>query len=159
LGGHFLERVKMESIRIETGEKRIAILRDDVNVGEIVFNPSDVLFAEKFYKLVGDLRNDMQAYKQRADALDEEEPPGDTIPKNFDERMALIKETSDYMRGKIDAIFGKGTSQMAFGDTLVLDAYLQFLDGLTPHIKNARTKKIARYANPVAEKKNRHAKK
>ncbi len=141
----------MDSISIDTGEKRIAINGDPDRV--IVFNPRDVVFAEKFYKLISDFETHLTEYQTRAATIDSD-TNNDTngIPTNTPARIELLKETCAYVRGQIDYLFGEGTSQKAFGDVLALDMFSQFFEGMTPYIRAARAEKIAQYVVPVSKK-------
>jgi len=124
----------MESIRIDTG---IRLMINDDPSRVIAFDPKDVAFAERFYALAKDFDGKADEYQQRANAIGE----GDV-----EAGLALIRESCTYMREQIDALFGAGTSQTAFGDSLSLDAIGQFLDGVLPFIQDVRAEKIARYA-------------
>jgi hypothetical protein len=134
----------MDSIRIDTGIKRIAINDDPDRV--IVFNPSDILFAEKFYKLVAEFEQKLGEYQQRAAALDDAETDSNGLPVNMQARIDILRESCEYVRGRVDYLFGDGTSQKVFGDALSLDVFTQFFDGITPFIQSVRSEKIARYA-------------
>lgn len=135
------------NIRIDTGEKRITINDDPSRV--LVFNPSDILFAEKFYALVGDFELRLREYQDKAaeiEAVTEADEMG--LPVNLNARIELMKETCSYIRERIDHLFGDGTSNMAFGDTLNLDIFNQFFEGLTPIFKSVRQQHIERHINP-----------
>lgn len=123
-----------DTIQIHSGEKHIAIERDGKQTGEIVINPSDVLFAEKFYRAMGDFESKLDEYQKRNDGLEA-----------IDEKLSLLHEACEFIRGRIDEVFGAGTSQAAFGDTLNLDVFSQFFQGITPHVKQVRSEKIAAY--------------
>ena len=140
----------MDSIKIETGEKRLCINDDPERV--ITFNPSDLLFAEKFYQMLGDVDSKMTEYQRQAEALEaDKEKDANDIPVNMQARFDLLRPTCDYSRSMIDSIFGDGTSQMVFGDSLNLDAFSQFFDGITPYFKTARAAKVAQYI-PTSQK-------
>jgi hypothetical protein len=135
----------MDSLKINTGIKRILI-----NDGPefIEFNPSDVAFAERFQSLIADFRGKQAEYQARAAELDNQELDADGIPVNLTDGLALMREVCTYMRGRIDWLFGAGTSQKVFGDALVLDAFAQFFEGVTPFIQAARSEKAAQYSRP-----------
>lgn len=134
----------MDSIRIETGEKRVSINDDSSRV--IVFNPSDVLFAERFYKLMGEFETKLGEYEERTRELEaSQELDENGLPVNAQERLDVLKETCVYVRERIDYLFGEGTAQTAFGDVANLDIFTQFFEGITPFIQNARAGKIAQY--------------
>lgn len=136
----------MESIHINTGVKRIAINDDPGRV--IVFNPSDVAFAERFYRLIGEFQEKQADYQRRAEELDVNAVvDANGIPSNLADSLALLREACEFLRAKIDDLFGTGTSEKAFGDALSLDAFEQFFEGITPFVKTARSEKMTRYIN------------
>ena len=144
----------MDSLQINTGEKRIPITRDGVSAGELVFNPSDTLFAERFYKLIGEFENKLTQYQVKSVVLEADNTPnGNDLPANMGARLELVKEACEYARESIDKVFGAGTSQTVFGDTYSLDSVQQFFEGITPYIKTARTEKVAKYTKIKREKK------
>jgi hypothetical protein len=139
----------MDSIQINTGEVRIPFIRDGQDVGEISFNPKDAAFAERFYKIVGEFSSKMDEYETRKKEL-----TGDPD----EAAIALLKETCQFIRDRIDYVFGTDTSQKAFGNALVLDVFSQFFDGITPYIQQARVEKIAKYLPPTSNRKPRKRK-
>jgi len=145
----------MDNLRIDTGIKKILI-----NDGPefIEFNPSDVIFAEKFYKLTKELEVKRVEYQQRADILDaNKELDIMGLPVNIPENIALTKEACAFIREKIDELFGAGISQKLFGNTQSLDVFSQFFSGITPYIQSARTEKITQYTPPPGTvKRKRH---
>lgn len=134
----------MDSIKINTGSKRILI-----NDGPeyIEFNPSDVLFAEKFYRLYSEFGAKQKEYEARSKELDAHKDELDIngIPVNIEQGIAFLKEVCEYMRGQIDSLFGSGTSQKVFGDALNIDLFGEFFESITPFVQTARTKKIEQY--------------
>jgi len=147
----------MDSIRIDTGEKRISINDDPNRV--IVFNPNDALFVERFYHLVGELDVKIIEYEARSKEIDSVKDVDENgVPVNIEERISFLKESCEYFKAKIDQIFGENTSQTAFGDTLSLDVIVQFIDGITPFIGTVRKQKIEQYINAATGKKNKHKK-
>lgn len=146
----------MDSLQINTGEKRIPIVRDGENVGTITFNPSDAVFAEAFYKIYGELKVKHEEYKKRAaefeDATDES-----GLPVNPEKRLAMWQEFNTFIKGCIDRVFGVGTSQIVFGDTISMDGLMfeQFLNGVTPYVQKERSQKIAQYTTPASAKRNK----
>jgi hypothetical protein len=133
----------MDSIRIETGVKKIQI-----NDGPeyIEFNPADVSFAERFYQLIRDFEAKQVEYQKRAEAIDaNKELDANGIPVNLPDGLAMIRDVCEFMREKIDGLFGKDTSRKAFGDALSLSMFEQFFTGITPFIKTARANKVAKY--------------
>lgn len=140
----------MDSLQIKTGEKRIAINGDPERV--IVFNPSDLLFAEKFYGLIGEFETRLTEYQNRSEAMDAvTELDANELPVNMDERIALLRETCTFIRERIDYLFGAGTSQKAFGDALNFNAIIQFFNGIMPFVQSVRKEKVAKYTNTAAK--------
>jgi hypothetical protein len=148
-----------DSLVIDTGEKRIAINNDPERV--IVFNPYDVIFAEKFYRLIDELQKQLTEYKTKSDVLSKNKATDENqIPANMQERLVLMRESCIYLREQIDMLFGAGTSQKVFGDALVLriDAdkpgpFEQFFTGIMPFIQVARAEKVTKYTNPKRPRK------
>lgn len=138
---------------INTGEKRIPIIRDGKSAGEVVFNPNDTLFVEKLYLLIGDFQEKIKDYESRAKAIDENKEVDQLgLPANLMSGFALIKEISDYTKSEIDKVFGDGTSQIVFGDSNSIDVFGQFFDGIIPYVKKVRQKKIESYTNKPKRK-------
>jgi len=143
----------MDSLQIDTGEKRIAINGDENRV--IVFNPSDTIFREKFYRLIGDFQTKLTEYQVRGVALDEKkELDANGLPINMSDRLALEKESCLYIRQKIDELFGEGTSQKAFDDSMVLrfeekkpGPFEQFFSGIMSYVQKESTQKVQKYSN------------
>lgn len=134
-----------DSLRIDTGVKRIAINDDPERV--IEFNPRDVVFMERFYELIKEFEEAEQNYSARAKALDENQAVDSYgLPANASERIELLRDICEFLREKIDMVFGEGTSQKAFGDALGLDMFEQFFTGITPFIEEARAEKLVQYS-------------
>jgi hypothetical protein len=149
----------MDSLNISTGEKRIPIVRDGVPAGELVFNPDDVVFAEKFYRLLGDFQTKFEGFK--AKSIEVEKVKGDDangIPLVIGGRIELVKEVCIYIHEQIDWVFGANTSAVVFGGVYNLAAIEQFLDGVKPFIQPARVQKIQKYTNGNGRKHKRGGK-
>ncbi len=142
----------MQSLRIDTGSIKLAINEDPGRV--IEFNPNDIGFVERFYGLISDFEEKEKEYTARIEKLDEnKEIDSYGIPRNLGEGLVILKDICEYMRGRIDHVFGDGTSQKAFGDANTLDMFEQFLDGVTPYIQNARTGKVEKYTGNRAQRR------
>jgi hypothetical protein len=147
----------MDSIRIDTGEKRIAINDDPERV--IIFNPSDVFWVERFQGMKKEVIKRFDDFSKRAEELElNDEKDENKIEEIEKERNELRREWCVYTRLLIDNIFGEGTSQKAFGDLMSEYAILSFFEGITPFIEIERSKKIEKYTNKLTEKKNKHKK-
>lgn len=138
----------MDSLHISTGGIRLAINDDPGRV--ISFNPEDLSFAERFYGLLGEFEAKEKEYQGRAAVLQKDVETDDLgIPKNFGAALDLLHETCDFLRAKIDEVFGDGTSQTVFGGANTLDMFEQFFTGLTPYVQKAREKHVQKYTgNP-----------
>ena len=141
----------MDSIKIDAGVKRILI---NDGPAYIEFNPSDINFAERFYELVKDFQAKKTEYQRRSEEIDANiADDSDGIPANLPDGLALMREACEFVRERIDRLFGKGTCQKSFGDALSLDMFMQFFDGVSPYIQRARTDKASKYAPPPASSK------
>ena len=142
----------MQSLQINTGEIRLAINDDPNRV--IVLRPNDAIFAEKFYKMLGSFQAKFIEYQGRAVAVESKtEADANDIPLNTGERIELLKEICQYAHGQIDELIGVGTSQIVFGDSLNIDAIVQFFEGIRPFVQTARAEKVAKYSNKPPKRK------
>jgi hypothetical protein len=142
----------LPSLKIDSGLIRLAINDDPGRV--IAFNPKDVVFAEKFYRLIKDFEEKQADFEARAkdlDAVEETDELG--LPVNTDERLAYVKEICQFTFDKIDEVFGEGTAEKVFQGVYNLDAIGQFFDGISPYIKAARTQRVEKYSKVIAERK------
>ena len=142
----------MDNVRINTGTKRIMINDDPSRV--IEFNPEDVLFAERFYALIKVFDAEQVKYQARVDVIKANEALDEHgIPMNTQETFELVKEACNFLRTKIDEVFGAGTSQAAFGDAQTLGMFEQFFAGVIPLIQTVRNDKVAKYQRTTKTKK------
>ena len=142
----------MQFLQINTGEIRLAINDDPNRV--IVLRPNDAIFAEKFYKMLGSFQEKFTEYQGRAVAVESKtEADANDIPLNTGERIELLKEICQYAHGQIDELIGVGTSQIVFGDSLNIDAIVQFFEGIRPFVQTARAEKVAKYSNKSPKRK------
>jgi hypothetical protein len=144
----------MDKIRIDAG-----ITRLQINDGQdfLEFNPSDVNFAERFYKMVRGFKLKLVEYQIRAKAQDDNKSVDeDGIQVNISDGLALIREMCEYLCAQVDELFGKGTSQKVFGDALSLSMFEQFFDQVGPYVQKIRGSKIGKYvpnfSKPVKHK-------
>lgn len=146
----------MDTLVLSSNVKKIAITRDGEETGVLKFDPSDVLFAEKFYNLIAEFQAKAKEYEPQADLLDNNtETDANNLPVNFGERIALLREVCEYIRARIDHLFGIGTSQAAFGDVYSTELIVQFFDSLRPFFQSARVEKIQKYTSPASAKRNK----
>jgi len=147
----------MDSVlKITTGVRTIPIERDGVNVGSISFNPEDLAFMDKVYALYAELRAKDSEWERRAKEIDAQTTLDENnMPINGAERSVYLLEVCGYMRGRIDSVFGAGTSEIVFGDTMRFEVIEQFLYAVEPHIKQARESKTAQYTTPESARRNK----
>ena len=145
----------MDNIKVTAGIKRLAINGDPERIVE--FNPSDILFVERFYEVYREFEIKQTEYDKKSKELDAQssEINEDGIPVNMQAGLDFVKEVCNFMREKLDYLFGEGTSQKAFGDVQSVDMIGQFLEGVTPYIQETRTKKVNKYTNPRTAKKSK----
>lgn len=135
----------MDSIQIDSGVKNISINGDPARV--ITFNPSGVLFAERFYQTYSEFQAKIGDFEKRSkDLASENNLDENGIPVKFNEQLTFMRETCDWMCEKIDQLFGAGTSDKAFQGELSFEMIAQFLQGVMPFISQARSVKIDKYA-------------
>jgi hypothetical protein len=134
----------MENLVIDSGKKRLMINGNPEQILE--FAPTDALFVERFHRLVVQFDSKIDEFTKKSNDLDKDKEVDEAgIPKNMSRRIGLLKEACIYIRGQIDSVFGEGVSQMLFGDTLSIEAHTQFFEGIVQHIKQARSRKVAKY--------------
>jgi hypothetical protein len=132
-----------DSIRIDAGIKRI-LINDGPDF--IEFNPEDVLFVEKFYKVIGDFQAKLKEYQERAKEIDfSASKTQDELPDNLDEQLEFIKDVCKFTHERIDYLFGEGTSEKLFHGAESLSMIEQFFEGLIPFIKQKREQRLAKY--------------
>lgn len=132
-----------DKIRIESGAKRIQINDEDLF---IEFNPSDIVFVEKFYQIIGEFETKLADYESRAQAIDTTTEMGENgLPLNLGDRLAFVREVCEFTHERIDFLFGAGTASKAFGGVLNLEMIEQFFVGITPFVKQVRESKTAKY--------------
>lgn len=134
----------MSNINIDTGEIRLTINDDPKRV--VVFNPSDALFAERFYNLLQTFGEEREILEAKYDEIEQnQEVDKNGLPANIKQKFDLVKETCQMIKEKIDYVFGENTSQIAFGDSVNLDVFAQFFEGITPFIEKTREEKVKKY--------------
>ena len=140
----------MDSIKIDSGIKRV-LINDGPEVLE--FNPSDVLFVEKFYAVVNEFDAKLANFSARADELDEDKTVDENgLPANVAARIAFLRDVCSFANGRIDFLFGEGTAQKLFNGVESLDMIEQFFNGLTPFVQRTREAKVAKYSAKKSSK-------
>lgn len=144
----------METLKIKTGEKRIAVSVDGVNGREIVFNPNDTRFMEHlhhFYKMAMQKAKEWdtrQADIERQIAAVPTDENG--IPETLEPAIGPIAEMNTFMRQQIDDLFGVGTAASIFGDAVYRnpEIYIQLVEGIAPYVEPVRAQKVQKYTRP-----------
>jgi hypothetical protein len=122
----------------------------------IEFNPSDLIFVEKFYQLIAQFEEKLKEYQARAEQNEKiTSLDADGLPINMAARLTLLRDSCDYICDRIDSVFGKDTSLKVFGGARTLDMFSQFLDGISPFISKTRVQKVSPYLNPESAKRNK----
>jgi hypothetical protein len=143
----------MDSLNISTGEKRLPIIRDGVNVGELVFNPHDAVLAEKFYRLIDKLNLLITDLKTTAKDIEARTTTdADGIPSTGLEFIGFARKAHEALCAEYDHLFGTGTSAMIFGGFVPLTedgfkVHEQFVNGFAPYFQKTRAAKVERYTN------------
>ena len=126
----------MQSLKIDLGTIQLAVNDDPERI--IEFNPQDIGFAERFYTLLSEFDAKSREFYERAEKIEK---------NDVENGLGLMREMCEYMREKIDQVFGEGSSQKAFGNAMTLNMFEQFFAGVTPYIQKARTEKVKQYTN------------
>lgn len=128
----------MQTIRLQTNRKEIAIERDGENVGSIWFDPTDF-----------GLLSRLEEVQRRIEAQNIDIQTGDASAM-----IEATRQLDQTLRGEIDYVFGEGTSEVVFGNTFTLGTHSgvsmleQFLDGAARYIEAEMQKE-----NKAAEKR------
>jgi hypothetical protein len=135
----------MDVLRIDTGVKKIQI-----NDGPdfIEFNPTEVNWGRRYEKMREEVKMRMDDMSARITVIEQSENPA------IEEISELRDEVCLFIREKIDILFGSGTSQKVFGDSMSEYAIASFLEGITPFIQAGRETLVTKYM-PKEHKKHK----
>lgn len=134
----------VDTLRIDTGAIRLAINGDENRI--IEFNPEDIVFVERFYSLIKEFESKEVEFREKAEELaGNSELDEYGIPVNTGDNIKLVKELCEYLRTKIDHVFGQGTSAKVFENNQTLNMFEQFFTGITPFVQKARGQKLEKY--------------
>lgn len=145
----------MEDLNLNKSKtlRQFTINGDESKVLE--FDPGDALFSEKFYKVIHEVQAEEAIYTRKAKELSEnKELDSYGLPQNMGDQISLLLELSNFMRDKIDYLFGEGTSQMTFGESRNLTTIGQFFEGITPAFDEVRGEKVSKYRRRHTSNKN-----
>lgn len=149
----------MDTLKISTGEKRLAVSVNGVNGHEIVFNPNDVLFVEKLhhlYRLVMEKAREWERREPEISAAIQAIPVDENgVPETVDPAVNPLIEINQFMRKQIDDLFGAGTSAAVFGDAVYRnpEIYLQLVEGIKPYVEAVRETAVSKYIAPIPKAK------
>lgn len=139
----------MAGLKISTGAITLDIERDGEAIGSIRFNPEDIKFREAVLTMMTEVPIKRKEIEQRAQELDSRTDKiiidGVEINENISDSILLWKDFYSYFHGKIDDVFGSGTSETVFGGAYTVDSMLDFFNGVKPYIEEASKKKISKY--------------
>jgi len=159
-----------DTLNINTGEKHLAVSVDGVNGREITFNPNDVRFMEHLHRFYQLTMQKAREWEEKQAGVEEEIASVSTdkngIPETLKPAIKPIEEMNAFMREQIDELFGEGTANAVFGDTVYRNpaVYVQLVEGIKGYIQPVREKKTSQYvkprrAKPKAKPRKRAAKK
>jgi hypothetical protein len=147
----------MDSIRIGGAIKRVAINGDPNRV--IEFDPSDVVFVERFRKMIAEFDKRQSEFERRAKELDaDKEVDENGLPVGIDEKIAFMREVCEFAHKRVDELFGEGAALRVFEGRLSLEAVGEFFEGLTPLVQSYRADRLAKYLPPEERKNKRSGK-
>lgn len=124
----------------------------------IEFNADDILFIEGFYNLIEQFQLKQIQYQNMMDKIDPEQTTPGGLPLSAGETIAAMKDICLFARAKIDEIFGMGSSQKLFGNSLAFAPIEQFFTGISPYIKARRSAHLQEFLPPKAVRKPRKRK-
>lgn len=132
----------MESIKITDRKIRLMINDDESKI--IAFDPQDVGFVNRYYGLIDFLNTKQAEYSSEGAAIDEST---DSEQEKQRKGLKLLEKMCRETKEQFDIVFGAGTMDRIFGDTLRLDMFEELLYGIAPYINKARQKKIDQYTH------------
>jgi hypothetical protein len=125
----------MDSLQVRTGQISLRILDDDGEErGIFRFNPKDIESAKRVILLQDELNAKLEEYSERNEKC-----------KTAEERVELLSESVNYLRGIIDDCFGEGTSDIVFGTAHTLTMFSDFIEGITPYYTAASKERTNKY--------------
>ena len=129
----------MKSFVLNTGVKRIAIFENETDEAEGIeprgifkFNPTDVTEARKIMELQSTYEQEKEEYVAKEKACETEL-----------DKFKVLEEFAQMYRNKLDYIYGNGTTQALFGDSLTYDMFGQFFEMITEQYAEYSKKRVA----------------
>lgn len=134
----------MKSLNIGNNKIRLAINNDENRI--IEFDPNDVRFINRYYSMIANFEIKQKEFMDKAAEIDKITTYNSFGMKVSDiEGSKLTLEMCEYMREQIDFVFGDGTSDTVFGDTIYPGMIDEFLSGIAEYISSSRNSKIEKY--------------
>lgn len=134
----------MDTLKINVGSISLKILDDNNNErGIFTFNPNDIVTANKFFALMQEIDPKQEEFKQKELQIKDEDTKG---------KLDLVCEVIDYFEGKIDEIFGDGTSNLLFGNAKTLDMFSDFFNGIAPYYEKVSKQRMDKYTKKYKNK-------
>lgn len=130
----------MQSIKIKDNKIYLCINDDESKV--ISFDPNDVGFASRYYDFLDSLRDKESEYLCEAKSIDESDCDKNEKTKQI---AKLLAHMCEEVKNNLDIVFGVGTMDKIFGDTLRPDMFKDLLIGIAPYINSARDSKVEKY--------------
>lgn len=138
-----------DTIKLDTGLKRIRVETTDGLTHDLVFNPNDVLFIERLHKLYQDARLKVIELEKYQEEMPEPELDENGIPEDLSPISDKTRELNNWFRGEIDKLLGENTCKAIFGDVVYygesFGIYVQLITKLNSFIEPVRMKKIEKY--------------
>lgn len=141
------------TLKIDLHTIRLRINQSD---DYIEFNANDILFIEGFYQLIEQFQLKHIQYQAILDKTDVTLTSASGMPVSAAETIAAMKDLCQYAHKQINVIFGDGSSKKLFNDVLAFEPIEQFFEGITPYIREQRSKRLMEFLPP---KKSRARKK
>lgn len=136
----------MEPIKISTGKIKIPLLIDDERTVVLEIDPDDLLFYERFYHYYQEVQEKSVYFTERMKSIQAGLPDEDDISnEDFEQQRKLIEETCDFMKEKINGLFGEGTYESIFGTKKNIFAVSEFMTAILPAITTKRKEKIDKF--------------
>ena len=125
----------MESLQVRTGQISLQILDDNGDPrGVFKFIPTDIESAKQVLELQKDIDVKSKEFHELAKQAD-----------TADKQINLLSDIVDYFEGRIDSIFGQGSSKILFGDAKTLSMFEDFIVGIIPYYEKASKERISKY--------------
>ena len=125
----------MESFQIKTGQISVNIMDDDGEIrGVFKFNPADIGTHKKFIDIQKNYIDKQKEYMDRAEKCETDE-----------QATNLLYEIVEYLKDSIDTAWGKGSSEVLFGNASTLTMFEDFFANISPFYQREAEKRMSKY--------------